>query len=60
MAAHVPKDDLDKRLDHMPGHYFRPTCLQSTPSQYCQNLKMSKFHVCHEIAGMFLLCFFCA
>jgi len=19
-------DDLDKRLNHMPGYYFRPTC----------------------------------
>ena len=39
MAVYVPQDDLDKRLHHMPGLYSRPTCLQSTPSQYCQILK---------------------
>ena len=36
-------DDLDKRLNHMPGYYFRPTC---------SIFQKKKFNVCSMHVGV--------
>ena len=48
LFVYPPKDE---KINHMPGHYFRPTSLQSTPSQYCQTLKMSNFTCIMKLLG---------
>ena len=48
LFVHLTKDE---KINHMSGHYFRPTSLQSTPSQHCQTLKMSNFTCIMKLLG---------